>query len=480
MSVGTPTHGPRHGWVTTAALSVGAAFAYGLLQRRQAHGSDIFTLARWLDEPGFVHPHHPLYLPVAKLLLALLAPLGLDRMTGFGLYSALGAAVGIAALHRATLALRSDPGMAIWLSLLAGAVPAVHYFATIGELHAPFFGMAALGWWAACAWARRPGLGAAVRCGAIAGLAALFHATGAVLGPWFAGAFGWRQRHRGLRQNATEMLACGAASAAVWACGFFGLRAHGHAPTGQPIEHIAERFDLWVTVAAWPRTALVDWLLPFAPCSLLALTAFGRGRAAPAALLHLAVAAHVTFTACLLRGGGHEFGAYDLPLVFPAAVLALDAVPRRGWPLLFPLAIAATVLHRAAYPRLTPDLALGRAAVAAAAESPTVFLVGDEAQTQGIRWFDPHAELIEAWVFQVQLGSAASAFTPEQVAGWLAFQQQQARAGGRRLFVTDLARRNLTEWLPGFAAGWQRFAATAQLKPAPPQSGLSGVFVQPR
>lgn len=466
-------------WATTALLAIGTAGAYTALRRDAAHGSDIFTLSRWLDEPDFVHPHHPLYLPVANALRWLLQPLGLERMTLFALYSALGAALGIAALHRAALCLRGDPQLARHVALAAAAVPALTYFATIGELHAPFFGVAAIGWWAWARWATRPSPGRALGCGATIGLATLFHATGAALGPWFVGAYLWRQRTAGRRTTAQMIALFALAAALVWAAGFFGLRNLGQAPAGQPIEHVAERFDPAATLQALPGTWLADWLWPFAPASLLAMLAFVRGRGAPALLLHLAVLAHVAFTATLLRGGGHEFGAYDLPLVFPALVLAADALPRRWWWTLPLGALLASGLHRAAYPRLLPDLALGRAAVAIAAETPTVFLVGDEAETQGIRWYTPRAELIEAWVFQVQLGSGAKDFTADQVRGWLQWQLAAAQQAGRRLFVTDRAVQNLGRWLPQFDAGFAQFAATVRSeRPAQPEA--KGRFLTPR
>ncbi|MBL8725549.1 MAG: hypothetical protein JNK49_16020 [Planctomycetes bacterium] len=473
-------HAHRHGhWATTALLAIGTASAYTALRRDLAHGSDIFTLSRWLDEPGFVHPHHPLYLPVANALRWLLQPLGLERMALFALYSALGAALGCAALHRAALCLRGDPLLARHVALAAALVPAVTYFATLGELHAPFFGCAALGWWAWARWATQPTPWRALGCGATVGLATLFHATGAALGPWFVGAYLWRQRAAGRRTSAQLVTLCAVAAALVWATGFFGLRGLGQAPAGQPIEHVAERFDPVATLQALPGTWLADWLWPFAPASLLALLAFVRGRGVPALLLHLAVLAHVAFTATMLRGGGHEFGAYDLPLVFPALVLAADALPRRWWFALPLGALLASGLHRAAYPRLRPDLALGRAAVALVAAAPTVFLVGDEAETQGIRWYAPRAELIEAWVFQVQLGAGAKDFTAEQVRGWLQWQLGAAQQAGRRLFITDRAVHNLGQWLPEFDAGFAQFAATVGGE-RPTLAGANGRFLAPR
>lgn len=470
----------RRSWLTTLWLAIAVGVSFILGRRLEAHGSDIFTLSRWLDEPGFVHPHHPLYLPGAQFLSWLLTPWGVERMTMFSCYSAIGAAVGVAAMHRAVLRWTGDLQLALVVALTVAATPALTYFATIGELHAPFFAWAGFAWWACAVWCVAPSRLAAVRCGVLAGLATLFHATGAMLVPWLAGTWLWVRRMHGLRALAAmagPVVLFGSTAFVVWLLGFLGIRALGAVPEGQPLELVAERFDIGATLAALPRTWWVDWVLPFAPGSLLVFACFWRGLAWPALCLHVAVLAHVLFTAVMLRGGGHEFGAYDLPLVLPLAVLTCRAVPRQGWILLPALALLATVAHRIAYQRPKPDLQLGRAAQPIAAAASTIFLVGDEMETQGLRWFAPRVELVEAWVFQVQLGAAAQSFPAEQVVGWLHWQLQSSVGQGRRLFVTDLAIRNLSAWIPQFANGWQQFAAAVAVQPEP---ALKGVWVKPR
>jgi len=467
----------RRSWLTTLLLAFGVGSAYMLCRRLQAHGSDIFTLSRWLDEPDFVHPHHPLYLPGAELLSKVLTPFGVERMTMFSCYSALGAAVGVAAIHRAVLRWTGDAALALVVALTSAATPALTYFATIGELHAPFFAWAGLAWWACAVWCATPGFAGALRCGVLAGVATLFHATGALLVPWLAGAWMWMRRADGLSALFRQAGLFGVTAFLVWLLGFSGMRALGEVPAGQPLELVAERFDVWVTLAAFPRTWLVDWWLPFAPCSVLVLWCFWRGLAWPALWLHAAVLVHVLFTAVMLRGGGHEFGAYDLPLVLPLVLLSCRALPRRLWWGLPVLALTASVAHRLAYPRPLPDLEFGWAAVAFTAEAPTVYLVGDEMETQGLRWFEPRVELIEAWVFQVQLGAAARDFPAEQVVGWLRWQLQNCVSQGRRLLVTDLAIHNLSEWIPQFASGWQQFVAGADIQR---EASLKGFWVRPR
>lgn len=467
----------RRSWTTTLWLAAGLATAYLAFRRMQAHGSDIFTLSRWLDEPGFVHPHHPFYLFGAQLLSWLLAPLGIERMTMFSCYSAVGAAIGVAAMHRAVLRCSGDAQLAMVVALTAAATPALTYFATIGELHAPFLAWAGLAWWACAAWCMTGSLLAAVRCGALAGVATLFHATGALLVPWLAVAWLYWRRAAGFRVLVGPVVWFGATALLVWLVGFFGVRAIGDVPAGQPLGLVAERLHVEATLVALPRTWLVDWWLPFAPGSVVVMACFWRGLGWPALWLHGAVLVHVLFTAVMLRGGGHEFGAYDLPLVLPLVGLCCCVLPRQRWWSLPVLALAASVGHRLAYPAPLPDLELGRAAVAYSAEAPTVYLVGDEMETQGLRWFEPQVELVEAWVFQVQLGAAAKDFPIEQVVGWLQWQLQSCIARGRRLFVTDLAVRNLSAWIPQFAGGWQQFGAAVSVKPEP---ALKGCWVAPR
>lgn len=453
--------GERGHWPTTAILVGTALLFYTLLRRDTAHGSDVFVLMRWLED-GVVHPNHPLYLIGARLVQWLLSPLTGELMAVLAAYSAFGAAVAVGALHRAALRLRG-PRFSFWLAAVVMCTPCLMFFATIGEMHAPFAAVMAVCWWAFAVWSANGRRAAALGCGVLTGVAALQHATGQLLVPMLAAGFLWLRRHEPWSRRAGRVGLFAAAHAAVFALGFAALRRLGELPEGDPGGFLLERARSGPWVANLPGALLSEWLVAFLPLSVLALVPLFRGRVAVGLLLHAAVLAYVTVTA-MLAPGVDEVGAYCLPLLFPAAVVALDHVPARAMGLVVALAAAATAAHRALHDEIAPDFALGAAVTASPGSPARVWLVGDEAESMGARWQNPDVELVEAWITAVDLERRAG---PQAAAGvgevelllWLRLTAQRVLDAGRQLVVTRRAVEVLGERLPAFAPAWRQFAS---------------------
>lgn len=459
----------RGGFAATALLGLGAAVAYLLLRRLTAHGNDVFTMMRWLDD-GVAHPQHPLYLVLARGVRTVLAPFGVGTMAALAVFSAVGAAVGVAAVHRAALVLGAERVRAAWLAATVASLPTVVFFATVGELQAPFFGGAGLAAWAVAVWLRQDGSGARLAAAAaVAGIAtacaALQHATGHLLVPVAASACWWG----GVRRPAGERLVAVAVFAGVHAglafCGFQVLQLTGTRLPGDPGSFLAERADVAQWIGFVPSAFVAQWLVPFAPLSVLAWLGLRRAPGRMAWFLGVATAYLLVSTA--LARAADEVGGYLLPLAFPAAYLAVDVLPRRALALVFALAVAATASDRLLRPQLAPDFALADAV--ATAPRPTVWLVGDEAESWGARWYTPGVELVEPWVamalFARSDGKSVEALDAGTLAAWLEFAAAPALAAHKDLVVTAHAVTVLGARLPTFATAWQTFTAAHRTEP---------------
>jgi hypothetical protein len=458
-----------------------AATFYTLLRRFTAHGSDVFFLMQWMVE-DVVHPNHPLYLEGARAVRWLLSSFTDDRMTALAAFSAGGGAIAVGALHRAALRLRS-PEFAFWLAAVVLCTPCLMFFATIGEMAAPFCGAAALCWWAWVSWCERGRLGCALLTGILTGLATTLHATGQLLVPMLGVGYLWMRRSEPLARRGGSVSVFVVAHAIVFACCFTWLRSLGEVPPGEPAGFLWQRASSGLWLEYLPSATLSQWVVAFAPLSLLALLAFVRGRAAVAIGLHAAVLGYVAITA-MLAPGADEVGAYCLPLLFPVAVVVLDAVPSRSWWLLVVFCAAATGVHRSMHREIAPDFALGTAITDSKGGSARVWLVGDEGESWGARWRNHDVELVETWIALVDLeqrsGSNIASLGEEELLVWLQVTAQRVFDAGNQLMVTEHAITVLSARLQAFAAAWQRFKNAYLVEPIEAADGWRGYLVQRR
>jgi hypothetical protein len=216
----------------------------------------------------------------------------------------------------------------------------------------------------------------------------------------------------------------------------------GHGAGGQIVDaagHLST-WAPWAPLTA-PDVGVREWLLPYAPWSLLALLGLAAARSRPWALSTLLLLiVHLPFTVLLLGYHGiDEGGAYHLA-VLPAAVLASDRLlPVRAFPVA--IAVSALLAVRAAWPHW-PEPASPRFVAAVAElneERPMTLLVGRRHELDGVRTqvrdlvaIDLAAAL-DLWVEQRGPGWS--------LASWFDAWWQRFEPLGRPLLLTDSAHR---------------------------------------
>lgn len=333
--------GPR--WqpaLVAVAVSVAAAVLYLLLAGDQFYKTDGTDIARLLDDrlqqvpnSQWPHPWHVGYLPALLAFRDLLEALGLrPNFVQLGAwFSALAAAIGIGFCHAAFLRLLGSP-RAWWATLLLALSPTVTLFATVVEYHGPL--LAPLGaclWWTARQIERASAFGMLV-------LALLHHLAFVMYGQalffplWTLALLLWRNRHRPSLRTAWLVAFSGACHLALWWLlprllsehyGFWadltrGFAAESSIGRPQSLDYLPE--ILWQ-----------EWFRPLLPLSLAPLVALClRNRRREALLFWLGLAPFLLVSVRQLVWEP-EFGAYLLPLLPGAAMLAAQLPCSRKW-----------------------------------------------------------------------------------------------------------------------------------------------------
>ncbi len=313
-----------------------ASFAlYVVLGQEKNYGDGNFLLG-FYHEGARVHPVHILYFPALTALRMLLEPLGLSLFEIARLFSAVGTALGVALCHQALLHLGSGRRSALLASAAIAVCPAVMFFATVVELHGPFFACVGLWLYLLARLVRDPSALSAALVGLATGLCYYAHASGIIIaglaGMMFLALSGpgqwrdWRSLllvaimltvHFGLIYGGSVVLQSLGLVVGV-----------GHADAYvRELEVLGEADWTWGMRTLWE-----EWVYAFAPLSLLVLSAAvsASGRRLLVAFA-LSLAAYL-LAALILVGDHDEHGAYLLPLVFPAVLGVLHARPcwRRG------------------------------------------------------------------------------------------------------------------------------------------------------
>jgi hypothetical protein len=324
------------------------------------------------------HKNHLAYIPLLRLAAWLGEPFGLAPFQAARLCSQAGAALGVALLHLTSCRLGLARVAAAWLTALIAGAPSVVFFATVVEVHAPYFAGVGLAWLAAAHAARAPSLASGACLGAATGLAYLGHASGFVLpGPLLLvvahlGGLRWRTLARiGLGCAALHALVC---FGVPWL-----LRDAGQvaSPVG------AARFLGWwqIDVVRDPTLALRvlwdEWLLAYLPMSLLWLRAFARARAS--AWVALAALAPYLALSIALLAVYREFGAYQHAVVWLFAWLTVRCWPRPllALALLVGIGVGIGKVRSNDAPDRVASYVAGLAEVTGSA--PPLLLVGSEA-----------------------------------------------------------------------------------------------------
>jgi hypothetical protein len=428
---------------------------YLALAQDSLWGLDIHVMVAFLSMQQVEHPYHLLYLRLMQFWSALADPLGLPVVDVLRAASAVGTALGVAALHRAAAALGLGRGAAAAATALCATAPATVFFATVAEVHGVFFAFAGVVWWAWARLVRAPGAGRAAAFGLCTGVAASVHSTGhlllvaALLVGLAANATAWPAPSRERMSPARAVAVVGVPAVLGHATAAVGL-ALALQPGSQraPFEGQAGYFLLLFDWHSMLQRALPvlwhEWLVPFFPLSIgAALLGWRRGARGFALALHLGLAVYWVVAAVLLVGDLVERGAYFLPLAWPAALIAVRTLPAAApWAAAsLALALAATQVRLHDRPATGREYAEGLLALEGG--SNAVLLCRDSAEQEPLTRYAPTVATtrLDSLMQTADRGDAAYA---EFCAGFDALMAN-FRAAGKPLFITvaayeDLAR----------------------------------------
>ena len=438
----------QRGWVRDGlALAVVAACVWLALGQNLIHGFDAYVYMRRVAAGDLHHELHALYLPTAYGWSKALAVLGVPQYEAMRSLSAVAAAIGVFASHRAAVRLGLDRERAAMVACGAAALPALWHAATVVEIDAVAFGCQAFAWVFFAALVRDGAWRSAAATGAATGLAAGFHGSGHL----FAAAL------------------CGLLSLWHWpvrwgfVLGRGALLAHVHVATALAItravgadaqhEMVTNTLGLTLRAEIVPAVLLHELLLPYAPFCVLAFAAVRR-RELRGALVAFVVClvVYVVVTVCVLghfreearfgpQGRSIERGSFLLGLAVPMVLLAVQSLPRAlAW-----AAIATGVASGVVQQRLHdwPDDPPGYAAAWARLDAQqrvhTIF-----ADSREWAWIARrHPGVPSTFVGRLErqceilTEQGGAPVTPDLVVIWFAGEIDAHTRDGRRLLLTE-------------------------------------------
>jgi 4-amino-4-deoxy-L-arabinose transferase-like glycosyltransferase len=284
-----------------------------------------------LAQQGQVHhPYHTFYLGLLALLRLGTAPLGFGAYASARLLSALGTAIGVLLIHRATRSLGLGRTAGNLAAAAFAVTPCVVFFATVVEVHGPFLAFAGIAALALARCARTLAAADAVLAGAGLGIAYLAHPSGALMGGLLPALVAIAQDSTGRRARlAAIAFACAIAAVAALAFIVLALPLLRSYLGASVDPALAAGFWLnfgtgkLLDATATVKTIAWEWLVPMLPMSLLALGALWWRGNRTAAILLLAGLLPYCLGAQLMLAGYSERGAYLLPAAWPTALVAL-------------------------------------------------------------------------------------------------------------------------------------------------------------
>ncbi|HLU39818.1 MAG TPA: glycosyltransferase family 39 protein, partial [Planctomycetota bacterium] len=251
-----PAAAPLRDGVVLALL----AFAVGrLLAQDTFYGPDGRMLIKMTMSGLVAHPLHWFAPQFLRASHAAIAWTGGSWYEAGLLLSQVGFAFAAFAWHRAAAVLGVPRGRAAVVVALCATAPAILFFTSVVELHAPFLAFAAGACWAAARLATRPTPGAGVLFGVVTGVALGAHATAHLLVPWLL-IFAWLRAPRGAARF-LPWLGAVAAHVAVSVALPVALRAAGAAiEAGGAGSYLLFEARGRRLLAALPAQTWTDWL----------------------------------------------------------------------------------------------------------------------------------------------------------------------------------------------------------------------------
>ncbi len=419
---------PRRDGVLLALL---AFLLFAALAQHTFYGPDGRIILKMTMSGMVAHPLHLLYVPMLRASYAVVSLWGGSWFVAGTLLSQVGAALGVFFWHRACARLGLARGQAALVVALCATAPAVLFFASVVELHAPFLAFAGLSCYLAARLVTHATFTHAMCLGLSTGLAFGAHATGHLLMVWLPLLVLVEAPHLRLRR----WLWLGVLAAAVHVAVTLGLvplmRALGaevHASAAA--RHLVGSNQGRLNVTSLLMQVWNDGLRPFAPMSFVVwVGVHRRWRLGLVFLLGCLTYGAVTFT---LMAPGSESGAYLVPLVWPAALLIARTLPKSiGWlVVLGGLGLGVRWIAR------HDDTHFGRAFAAdvraVAQRGPVDLICGQHVEFDACMIFGPEIEWREL-INETNLPPETVPVLVQHLHGWLMAQE----AAGRQIILTE-------------------------------------------
>lgn len=331
--------------VDTLLVFLGAAAAYLALGQRTFYGVDGWMLVRRVAAGDVTSNMHLIYKPIARAAADLGSMIGASVYESMVVASAIGTALGVAAIHAAASVLGARRPQAVLVAGVAGTFPGVVFFATVVERHGPFFAFAGVTALASAWLARSPGVRSALGFALACTAAYAAHSTGVLMvAAYLPLAVAWARTGVTGLPPAPWRRVLTAAGIAALATGLGMLVARRIGVWTDVVTGEGDNFAFFLQHASvhvgrldmLPACAWNEIVTAFAPMSLLWPLAFRDRRPQLVAwAVTTGVLVYLTFS-FLILGSFDERGAYALPLAWPFAWVAV----RRLHPALALLALA--------------------------------------------------------------------------------------------------------------------------------------------
>ncbi len=453
----------RRSWLDGILLSAIALIAYLLLLQESFVNEDARAFVQNSARGDVASVLHPWY---ADLAVALGAParwLGASWFKSLEAGSAVATAIAAWCFHAGLSARALGRGRCLAGAALLAATPAVLFFATVVEAPALLLGCTGFAFWALASCSVRPALWKSSGAGVCTAIGAMVHSTGHLCVPVLI--LTWWPRFTEKRT-----LHC-AAFAAGHGIAFAVTKLQlGPALTPSPSDSAAAvlAFNFapwWIAFVCAAR----EYLLPYAPASLLVLWLLGDARHRVNALAVNALALGYVTLSYILLPALWERGTYILPLALPLALLATEALRPRALAALaavgFVLGLGLIWQHDHRDEEIPASVFLELAG-----DRPTLFAIGSAAECDDLIRTAPHVPVFN--MHQVTQSVTTNAEVEARLIATLGFLEER----GMRLCMTATARDALTRARPEIAAWFEeRYAFIDAESPA-----VQAWFLDPR
>lgn len=268
-------------WRDSVAIGLATLLACSLLVRGVWHGLDAYSFLSHLERGVHQNPRHPLYLPLAGLVVDALRPFGVSVVRAAAFASSLGAGLGALFFHRACCAFGMERSTAALTASTAVSCFGVLYYGSMVEIHAVFLLPAGVAWWMFARYLAIPSWNRALLLGLATGVATATHATGHLLLLTFALFALARMRDvASLRRMLPHAIAIALPHAfVVWMAKRLVLPDEVLAdpnPEAGAASYFAFLRSLGTDWSQFPRIVWHEWIVPLCPISVLAPLALLR------------------------------------------------------------------------------------------------------------------------------------------------------------------------------------------------------------